>query len=240
MTDNKKNNNSDTDSKANSLDLGFAQLDLERESRTGFPEVIYGEGKTAEQLLAIFEKLYENGNIVLATRVSPDKAEPVISQFPQAIYDSRGRTLVIGKPDQPLYPGYVAIVCAGTSDLPVALEAEVTVQALGSRTVLISDVGVAGLHRLIDKIELIRQANVIIVIAGMEGALPSVVGGLVSKPIIAVPTSVGYGTSYNGLSALLGMLNSCASGISVVNIDNGYGAGYQAGLINKLINREGN
>ena len=133
----------------------------------------------------------------------------------------------------------MAIVCAGTSDLPVALEAEVTVQALGSRTVLISDVGVAGLHRLIDKIELIRQANVIIVIAGMEGALPSVVGGLVSKPIIAVPTSVGYGTSYNGLSALLGMLNSCASGISVVNIDNGYGAGYQAGLINKLINREG-
>lgn len=229
-----------TDNKTNSLDLGFAQLDLERESRTGFPEVIYGEGKTAEQLLAIFEKLHENGNIVLATRVSADKAELVISQFPQAIYDNRGRTLIIGKPEQALYPGYVAIVCAGTSDLPVALEAEVTAQALGSRTELISDVGVAGLHRLIDKIDLIRQANVIIVIAGMEGALPSVVGGLVSKPIIAVPTSVGYGTSYNGLSALLGMLNSCASGISVVNIDNGYGAGYQAGLINKLINREGN
>lgn len=223
-----------------SLDLGFAKLDLQREARTGFPEVVYGEGKTAEQLLAIFAKLHENGNVVLATRVSAEKADYVMERIPDAKYDSIGRTLLVAKSLEPLYPGYVAIVAAGTSDLPVAKEAETTVRALGSRVELITDVGVAGLHRLIDRIELIRQANVIIVIAGMEGALPSVVGGLVSKPIIAVPTSVGYGTSYNGLSALLGMLNSCASGISVVNIDNGYGAGYQAGLINKLISREGN
>lgn len=224
----------------NSLDLGFAQLDLQREKRTGVPEVIYGEGKTAEQLLAIFEKLYHNGNIVLATRVSTEKAEYLIKQIPEAKYDSCGRTLLAGKSLEPIYPGYVCVVCAGTSDLPVAMESYTTVTALGSRCELISDVGVAGLHRLIDKIDLIRQANVIIVIAGMEGALPSVIGGLVSKPIIAVPTSIGYGTSFNGISALLGMLNSCASGISVVNIDNGYGAGYQAGLINKLINCEEN
>ena len=222
----------------NSIDLGFAQLDLQREARTGVPEVVYGEGKTADQLLAIFEKLYHNGNVVLATRVSPEKAEHVIQQIPEANYESCGRTLLAAKSHEPIYPGYVCVVCAGTSDLPVAMEACTTVRALGSRCELISDVGVAGLHRLIHHIDRIRQANVIIVIAGMEGALPSVIGGLVSKPIIAVPTSIGYGTSFNGISALLGMLNSCASGISVVNIDNGYGAGYQAGLINKLINSE--
>lgn len=219
----------------NSLNIGFAQLDLQREERTGVPEVIYGEGKTAEQLVLIFEKLYHNGNIVLATRVSAEKAEHVSKKFPEAKYESCGRTLLAAKSLEPLYPGYVCVVCAGTSDLPVAMEAYTTVTALGSRCELISDVGVAGLHRLIDKIDQIQAANVVIVIAGMEGALPSVIGGLISKPIIAVPTSIGYGTSFNGISALLGMLNSCASGISVVNIDNGYGAGYQAGLINKLI-----
>lgn len=222
----------------NSLNIGFAQLDLQREERTGFPEVIYGEGKTAEQLVLIFEKLYHNGNIVLATRVSAEKAEHVIKKVPDAKYESCGQTLLATKALEPLYPGYVCVVCAGTSDLPVAMEAYTTVTALGSRCELISDVGVAGLHRLIDKIDLIQNANVVIVIAGMEGALPSVIGGLISKPIIAVPTSVGYGTSFNGISALLGMLNSCASGISVVNIDNGYGAGYQAGLINKLVKNE--
>ncbi len=220
------------------IDLGFAQVDLHREIRTGFPEVIFGEGKSIEQVISIFENLAKNNNVVLATRVSEEKGTAVINKFPDAIYDKIGRTILWKSGKVPNYPGYVAIVCAGTSDIPVALEAKSTLTAMGSKSELISDVGIAGLHRLIDKIKFIRNANVIIVIAGMEGALPSVIGGLVSKPIIAVPTSIGYGANFSGLSSLLGMLNSCANGISVVNIDNGFGAGYQAGLINKLINRE--
>jgi len=219
-------------------ELGFANLDLHREKRTGFPEVIYGEGKTLEQIQIIFDKLVSANSVVLATRVTEEMGLTIANKHPAAVYNQTARTILWMKDPHPNAKGYVAIVCAGTSDLPVAQEAAITVQAMGSRAELICDVGVAGLHRLINKIDIIRNANVVIVVAGMEGALPSVIGGLVAKPVIAVPTSVGYGANFKGLSALLGMLNSCANGISVVNIDNGYGAGYQAGLINRLI--EGN
>lgn len=219
-------------------ELGFANLDIHREKRTGFPEVIYGEGKTLEQLQLIFDKLVSINSVVLATRITEEMGLAIINKYPAAEYNKTARTVLWRKNPQSISKGYVAIVCAGTSDLPVAEEAAVTVRAMGSTAELICDVGVAGLHRLFNKIDLIRNANVIIVVAGMEGALPSVIGGLVAKPVIAVPTSVGYGANFKGLSALLGMLNSCANGISVVNIDNGYGAGYQAGLINRLI--EGN
>lgn len=219
-------------------ELGFASLDIHREKRTGFPEVIYGEGKTLEQIQLIFDKLVSINSVVLATRVTEEMGLAIINKYPAAEYSKTARTVLWRKDHQPKSKGYVAIVCAGTSDLPVAEEAAVTVKAMGSTAELICDVGVAGLHRLINKIDLIRNANVVIVVAGMEGALPSVIGGLVAKPIIAVPTSIGYGANFKGLSALLGMLNSCANGITVVNIDNGYGAGYQAGLINRLI--EGN
>lgn len=219
-------------------ELGFASLDIHREKRTGFPEVIYGEGKTLEQVQLIFDKLVSINSVVLATRVTEEMGLAIINKYPTAEYSKTARTVLWRKDPLPKFKGYVAIVCAGTSDLPVAEEAAVTVKAMGSKAELICDVGVAGLHRLINKIDLIRNANVVIVVAGMEGALPSVIGGLVAKPIIAVPTSVGYGANFKGLSALLGMLNSCANGITVVNIDNGYGAGYQAGLINRLI--EGN
>lgn len=220
-------------------DLGFATLDLHRQQRTGFPEVIYAESKTVEQVKTIFEHLAASSSVVLATRVTEEMGQIVKTYFPNAEYNKTARTILLMQDSQPVYDGYVAVVCAGTSDLPVAEEAVTTVKALGSKAELICDVGVAGLHRLINKIDIIRNANVVIVVAGMEGALPSVVGGLVSKPVIAVPTSVGYGSNFNGLSALLGMLNSCANGISVVNIDNGYGAGYQAGLINRLIHSKG-
>ncbi|WP_220126390.1 nickel pincer cofactor biosynthesis protein LarB [Tepidibacillus sp. HK-1] len=214
-------------------ELGFANLDLHRAKRTGFPEVIYAEGKTTEQVLVIFERLITKNKVVLATRVTKEMGEQILWKFPSVEYNEIARTILWNRKSEEKHPGYIVVVCAGTSDLPVAEEAAVTAQAMGNETKLICDVGVAGLHRLIDKIDLIRKANVIIVVAGMEGALPSVVGGLVDKPVIAVPTSVGYGANFKGLSALLGMLNSCASGISVVNIDNGFGAGYQAGLINK-------
>ncbi|MFV9511582.1 nickel pincer cofactor biosynthesis protein LarB [Tepidibacillus sp. LV47] len=216
-------------------ELGFARPDLHRAKRVGFPEVIYGEGKTAEQVVMIFERLVTHHNVVLATRVTEEIGKAVLSKFPSAEYNKRARTILWKKGLQPEHPGYIAIVCAGTSDLPVAEEAAVTVRAMGNKVELICDVGVAGIHRLFDQIDLIRNANVIVVVAGMEGALPSVVAGLVAKPVIAVPTSVGYGANFGGLSALLGMLNSCSNGISVVNIDNGFGAGYQAGLINKVM-----
>ncbi|OEF99379.1 1-(5-phosphoribosyl)-5-amino-4-imidazole-carboxylate carboxylase [Vulcanibacillus modesticaldus] len=217
-------------------DLGFANLDIHRAKRTGFPEVIYGEGKTTEQVVKIFESLSKKNSTVLATRVTEEMGYQVLKRLPKVHYNKTARTLLWKKNPEPIHTGYIAVVCAGTSDLPVAEEAVTTVQAMGSIAELICDVGVAGLHRLIDKINLIKNANVIIVVAGMEGALPSVIAGLVDKPVIAVPTSVGYGANFKGLSALLGMLNSCANGISVVNIDNGFGAGYQAGLINKLMN----
>ena len=214
-------------------DLGFARLDYHRAKRVGFPEVIYGEGKTTDQVVMIFERLVSNHNVVLATRVTEEMGHVVLTRFPSAEYNKRAKTILWKRNRQTEHPGYIAVVCAGTSDLPVAEEAVVTARAMGNQVELICDVGVAGIHRLFDKLDLIRKANVIIVVAGMEGALPSVVTGLVSKPVIAVPTSIGYGANFSGLSALLGMLNSCASGLSVVNIDNGFGAGYQAGLINK-------
>ncbi|WP_199620606.1 nickel pincer cofactor biosynthesis protein LarB [Paenibacillus alkalitolerans] len=217
-------------------DLGFAQLDLERERRTGFPEVIFGEGKTAEQITAIFRRLMESGDRVLATRVTPEKAAVVTAALPAVTFHETARALTwFKRPILRVRDGYVAVVCAGTSDLPVAEEAALTLECMGSHTERIYDVGVAGIHRLFARLDTIRGASVIVVAAGMEGALVSVIGGLVDKPVIAVPTSVGYGASFGGVSALLTMLNSCAPGVSVVNIDNGFGAGYNAGIIHKQI-----
>ncbi|MDF2714922.1 MAG: larB [Paenibacillus sp.] len=219
-------------------DLGFAQLDIEREKRTGFPEVIYGEGKTAEQIVAIFGRLTEHSDRVLATRVDAAKAEAVVAAVPGTTYHAAARALTwFKKPILKMHDGYVAVVCAGTSDLPVAEEAAITIECMGSHVEKVYDVGVAGIHRLFRRLPVIRGANVIIVVAGMEGALASVVGGLVSKPVIAVPTSIGYGASFHGVSALLTMLNSCATGVTVVNIDNGFGAGYSAGMINKNMSK---
>ncbi|WP_127587351.1 nickel pincer cofactor biosynthesis protein LarB [Paenibacillus koleovorans] len=215
-------------------DLGFAQLDLEREKRTGFPEVIFGLGKTPEQLIAIFERLKLHSDRVLATRIDPAKADRVLAAVDGVMYHATAQALTwFKKPILKVNDGYVAVVCAGTADLPVAEEAAITLECMGNHVEKVYDVGVAGIHRLFRRLSVIREANVIIVVAGMEGALASVVGGLVSKPVIAVPTSVGYGANFGGMSALLTMINSCANGITVVNIDNGYGAGYSAGLINK-------
>ncbi|MFD2670748.1 nickel pincer cofactor biosynthesis protein LarB [Marinicrinis sediminis] len=209
-------------------------LDVNREQRLGFPEVIYGEGKTAEQILNIMNRLSEYTDRILATRVDAEKGAYVLSQFPEAQYDEVGRTLTWRKHPVTeatgLY-GKAAVVCAGTSDLPVASEAAATAAIMGCEVIRIHDVGVAGIHRLFAKLDQIREADVIIVVAGMEGALASVLGGLVDKPMIAVPTSIGYGAHYEGLAALLSMLNSCAPGVTVVNIDNGFGAGYAAATI---------
>ena len=215
-------------------DLGFANLDLEREKRTGFPEVIYGEGKTVEQIIAILNRLMQHTERVLATRVDPVKAEAIVSAIPSVTYHATARALTwFKKPILHVHEGYIAVICAGTSDLPVAEEAALTAECMGSHVERIYDVGVAGIHRLFNRLALIRGANTIVVVAGMEGALASVVGGLVSKPIIAVPTSIGYGASFHGVAALLAMLNSCSPGVSVVNIDNGFGAGYNAALIHQ-------
>lgn len=204
-------------------DVGHTKFDLHRELRNGFPEVIYAENKTPEQVGDIFCGLKDKCN-VLATRVSAETAEYVMKTCPGAEYNKLGRTLSFIKDAIHYKEGEVRIITAGTSDLPVAEEALVTCRMFGCRAELISDVGVAGIHRLFDKLEDIRKARVIIVTAGMEGALAGVVGGLVSQPVIAVPTSVGYGAAFGGISALLGMLTSCAGGITVVNIDNGFGA----------------
>jgi hypothetical protein len=215
-------------------ELGYATVDLDRERRTGFPEVIFGASKTTGQLIGIFRKLTEHADRVLATRVAPDKAQEVMKAIRGVRYhEIPGALTWSEQPIEPEYPGYVAVVCAGTSDLPVAEEAAVTAECMGCRVERVYDVGVAGIHRLYRKLDLIRGADAIVVAAGMEGALASVVGGLVSKPVIAVPTSIGYGASFQGLAALLAMLNACAPGISVVNIDNGFGAGYNAGLIHR-------
>lgn len=218
-------------------DLGFAQLDIDRERRTGFPEVIYGESKTAEQITSIFQKLMEHSRKVLATRISKDKATFIQQQIAGTTYNEAARTLVWYENEEARSSNsktYIAVVCAGTSDLPVAEEAAITAEYMGGcRVERVYDVGVAGIHRLFRRLELIRGATAIVVAAGMEGALTSVLGGLVDKPVIAVPTSVGYGASFHGLAALLAMLNSCAPGVSVVNIDNGFGAGYNAALIHK-------
>ena len=215
-------------------EMGFATIDTDRPRRTGLPEVIYASGKTVEQVKLIAERMYEKGIDVLATRVTGEMAEAVKTVIPEIEYNQLAKTLVYRKATAPAAKGYIVVVAAGTSDLPVAEEAVVTARFLGNEVKSVYDVGVAGIHRLFHRLELIREARVIIVVAGMEGALASVVGGLVDKPVIGVPTSIGYGANFHGLSALLSMLNSCASGVSVVNIDNGFGAACQASLINKL------
>ncbi|MDC3416092.1 nickel pincer cofactor biosynthesis protein LarB [Aquibacillus salsiterrae] len=216
--------------------LGFAKVDHNRKERTGFPEVIYGEGKTPEQIISIIKAMQSRNDDVLATRVSKEKADVILQQLPECSYSEIARVLY-WKEDKPLQTKedrYIAIICAGTSDLAVAEEAALTAELFGSRVHRIYDVGVAGLHRLLHHLEEIQGATVSVVIAGMEGALASVVGGLVSHPVIAVPTSVGYGANLQGISTLLAMLNSCSSGTSVVNIDNGFGGAYNAVMIDRI------
>jgi pyridinium-3,5-biscarboxylic acid mononucleotide synthase len=213
-------------------DLGFAKLDHHRSLRCGFPEVIFCQGKTTEQVVAIVGRMASHGHTILGTRAAPEVYEAVHAVHPTAVYHAAARAIVLeaGEPCPPLN-GLVAVVSAGTSDQPVAEEARVTAQVMGCRTEAFYDVGVAGIHRLLAHGRALDQADVLIVVAGMEGALASVVGGLVDVPVIAVPTSVGYGASFHGLAPLLTMLNSCAAGVGVVNIDNGFGAGYLAAAI---------
>lgn len=214
-------------------DLGYAKVDHHRSIRTGVPEVIYSAGKTVEQILGIARRLSEHHDNIMATRASREQYEAIKKVIPDCRYHEMAGIIVVNP--RPLETvGNIAVVCAGTSDLPIGEEAAVTADILGNRVTRLYDVGVAGIHRLLDSCEDLQSANVAVVVAGMEGALASVVGGLVDCPVIGVPTSVGYGASFGGLAALLSMLNSCASGLSVVNIDNGFGAGYQANLINKL------
>jgi len=219
-------------------DAGVALIDHHRALRQGVPETILGEGKTAEQVRTIVARMAAKGGNILATRLSTDKAEPLLLAHPGGDYDPLARTFsLVQQPLEDLGRGPVAVVCAGTSDLPVAREAVVTARMFQNRVVEITDVGVAGLHRLLAHSQQLREAAVIIVVAGMEGALPSVVGGLVDVPVIAVPTSVGYGAAFGGVAALLGMLNSCAGGVTVVNIDNGFGAAFAATRINRRRDR---
>jgi NCAIR mutase (PurE)-related protein len=216
-------------------DLGFAQVDTHRGLRRGFPEVIFAAGKTPKQVCEIAARIVEVESRVLVTRANSDHAKAFRARFKQSRHDEISRCLIVDPKPLPKRSGTIAVVCAGTSDLSVAEEAAVTAEIMGNRVVRIADVGVAGIHRLFGRLEEIQTANVVIVVAGMEGALPSVVAGLVSRPVIAVPTSVGYGASFGGLAALLGMLNSCAGGLTVVNIDNGFGAGFAASQINALV-----
>ena len=215
-------------------DIDYAHIDHHRSLRKGFPEVIFGQGKTAEQICGILEHMAVQENIILVTRVKPEKAQLVLSQFSHAAYYADARMVVLQK-EAPIITGRgtILVISAGTSDIPVAREACLTAQAMGNRVESIFDVGVAGIHRLFAHKDIIDQAAVLVVAAGMEGALPSVVAGMVSRPVIAVPTSIGYGASFNGLTALFAMLNACSSNVAVVNIDNGFGAGYMASIINK-------
>jgi NCAIR mutase (PurE)-related protein len=215
-------------------DLGFAKVDHHRLLRNGMPEVIFGQGKTPEQVSGIFERLVERGTNVLVTRATPEHWDTLRNNFPGATYQEQARAIVLLQDNKKYGKGRIAVVSAGTSDIPVAEEAVVTAETMGNEVDRLYDVGVAGIHRLLANREVLHAARVVIVCAGMEGALPSVVGGLVGIPVIAVPTSVGYGASFQGLAALLGMLNSCASNVSVVNIDNGFGAAYVASVINRL------
>src|SRR3990172_7968672 len=216
-------------------ELAHAKIDHHRPMRTGFPEVIFGGGKTVEQIASIATRMAERSERLLITRASPEAYSAVKQNVSDAIYNPLSRTIVVNRLKTRARPG-IAVVTGGTADIPVAEEASVTAELMGNEVAKVFDVGVAGLHRLLDKLPQLRAARVLVVVAGMEGALPSVVGGLVSVPIIAVPTSTGYGASFQGLAPLLAMLNSCAPGVAVVNIDNGFGAGYLAGLINS---REG-
>ncbi len=216
-------------------DIGYANIDHHRQIRNGYPEVIYCEGKSDEHILGIIKKMSEKDSNILGTRCRKETYEKIKSLYPHCEYEDLSRILKIqNKPIENIGKGKIVVVTGGTSDISVADEAYYTATFLGNDVERVYDVGVAGIHRLLNKMNIIRDARVLIVVAGMEGALPSVVGGLVDVPVIAVPTSVGYGANFNGLSALLTMLNSCASGISVVNIDNGFGAGYLAATINKL------
>ncbi len=213
-------------------DMGYACLDHHRKIRTGFPEVVFCQSKLPEQVADIFEHLYKMNGIVLGTRASKEQYECVLKKVPNALYHEQARCITVGKPENAT--GLVAICTGGTTDIPVAEEAAITAEMCGAETIRIYDVGVAGLHRILARVNDLRRANVVVACAGMEGALASVVGGLVDVPVIAVPTSIGYGANFGGVSALLAMLNSCSAGTSVVNIDNGFGAGYIAAQINSL------
>jgi len=215
-------------------DLGFARLDTHRHLRRGFPEVVFGAGKTREQTVALIDELARDGSPVLVTRTSPEVYRSIRRRHPQARFDpASGALTVLEAEPEAVGRGTILVVSAGTSDDAVAAEAAITCEVMGNHTERVVDVGVAGIHRLLADVPRLREAEVVIVVAGMEGALPSVVAGLVAAPVIAVPTSVGYGASFGGLAALLAMLNSCASGVLVVNIDNGFGAGFAASLINR-------
>lgn len=215
-------------------DIGCATVDHHRALRQGFPEVVFGESKSAEQIGQIVKALLAKGNNILVTRLDGDKSLELREAFPSAVYHADARCLTIEeKPVEMRGKGTVLVISAGTSDMPVAAEAVVTAKLMGNQVDHLYDVGVSGIHRLLGKKDVIFAASVLIVVAGMEGALPSVVGGMVNRPVIAVPTSVGYGASFGGIAALLGMLNSCAAGVTVVNIDNGFGAAYAASLMNK-------
>jgi len=220
-------------------DLGFARLDHHRALRTGQSEVIFCQGKQPDHIISILQHLGDKAKNVLATRLDPERAEKVLPHFPSAEYDSQARCLLLRPLEEPTISGKILIMTAGTADLPVAQEAFLTARYMGHEVETLFDVGVAGIHRLLGQRELMKRAEVIIVVAGMEGALASVVGGLVDQPVIAVPTSVGYGAHFQGLAALLSMLNSCASGIGVVNIDNGFGAASLASAIVRRISRKG-
>ncbi|MDX9787766.1 MAG: nickel pincer cofactor biosynthesis protein LarB [Desulfobacterales bacterium] len=216
-------------------DIEYAHIDHHRSLRKGFPEVIYGEGKSAEQIIGILEKMSIQEKIILVTRVDSDKAEQILKRFEKAAYHADARMIVFKNDEIPIRgKGTIMVISAGTSDIPVGKEALLTAEAMGNRVEAVFDVGVAGIHRLFRYKENIEKASVIIVVAGMEGALPSVVAGMVRAPVIAVPTSIGYGVSFGGLTALFAMLNSCSSNVAVVNIDNGFGAGYMASAINQL------
>lgn len=218
-------------------ELGYAKLDTHRELRSGFPEVVYCSGKPDEFLVSIYQRMYQETGEVFGTRASRQQYELVKAVLPDVTYDDVSHILKVEKPDKKRI-GMIAVCTAGTADIPVAEEAAQTAEFFGNNVERIYDVGVSGIHRLLSKVDVIQKANCVVAVAGMEGALASVIGGLVSNPVIAVPTSVGYGASMHGLSALLTMINSCANGISVVNIDNGYGAGYIATQINRLADRD--
>ena len=218
-------------------DLGFARVDTDRRRRCGFPEVIFGIGKAPEQVAEIARVILERESVLLVSRSNEDQWRAVVKLFPGARWHASARCITVERTPLAKLDGHIAVVCAGTSDVPVADEAAVTLEIFGNRVERFTDVGVAGIHRLLAVRDRIEAANAVIVVAGMEGALPSAVAGLVSKPVIAVPTSIGYGASFGGVAALLGMLNSCGSGVTVVNIDNGFGAAYAAAQINRLAQR---
>jgi NCAIR mutase (PurE)-related protein len=216
-------------------DLGYARIDHHRSLRKGFPEVIWGEGKTSRQILSIMKQLRGKGQNILITRLDEKKAKAMHKVFPKSQYYPKSKVLTyLTHPVKSEGKGTILVITAGTTDIPVAEEAAVTAQFMGNHVETLYDVGVAGIHRLLAERQRLEVARILIVVAGMEGALPSVVGGLVDRPVIAVPTSVGYGTSFGGITALLAMLNSCASGVAVMNIDNGFGAGYMASLMNRI------